>query len=462
MIENYLKTFAKGVNYTLIKAQGSGNICGIKNALKIIASKEQFMLIWCDLILSEQFNPQKLDKSKSYIGISEDFECSWSFKNGKLDKISSKEFGVAGCYIFNDKSKFDGIPETGSFASWLKNSAIPLTPISMQHSKETGTLEAIEKISPTENRCRPYNKMEFTHDKVIKTGLTDEGKKLIEREVVWYEKMSGYGFNKIPNIYSLNPLTMEKINGTNIFNAKLTPTQKKQTLDKLIDAVNLMHSYETKPADRNDLVQEYFTKTVQRLESIKHAIPFAQDKFITINGKICKNIIYDNNLLKDLVKKNLLNTTYCPIHGDCTLTNTMTDENGEIYFIDARGYFGSQKVLGDIRYDWAKLYYSIEGCFDEFNIKNFDLEISQNSVCYEIHSAGWKELTNYFISKLNNVNIDEIKQIHAIIWLSLASHTWEDFDSMCLAFYNGLYLINEYLEGENNAAERKTTASVTA
>ena len=42
-----------------------------------------------------------------------------------------------------------------------------------------------------------------------------------------------------------------------------------------------------------------------------------------------------------------------------------------------------------------------------------------------------------------SLNKKEIKIIHAVIWLSLASHCWEDFDSMCVAFYNGCLLLNE-------------------
>ena len=163
----------------------------------------------------------------------------------------------------------------------------------------------------------------------------------------------------------------------------------------------------------------------------------------------------DSTFLRKLVENRLFSTVYCPIHGDCTLTNTMIDKNGKIYFIDARGYFGSQKVLGDIRYDWAKLYYSINGNFDQFNIKNFNLSITNTEVNYTINSGGWEELTDYFISKIPACNIDELKIIHSIIWLSLASHAWEDFDSMCLAYYNGLYLLNECIEGDNNAFKRE-------
>jgi len=64
-------------------------------------------------------------------------------------------------------------------------------------------------------------------------------------------------------------------------------------------------------------------------------------------------------------------------------------------------------------------------------------------------------MTAYFLSKIPNCNLKEIKIIHSIIWLSLASHAWEDFDSMCVAYYNGLYLLNECIEGENNAFKRE-------
>ena len=169
---------------------------------------------------------------------------------------------------------------------------------------------------------------------------------------------------------------------------------------------------------------------------------------IKINGKECINVLYHPQLLRQAVLKTLMNIKYYrPIHGDCQLTNTMIDKNGNIYFIDARGYFGKSQVLGDARYDWAKVYYALSGNFDQFNVKNFDLEIN-NEVHFNIHSGGWEFLVDHFLKSVpeTEANIKEIKLIHAIIWLSLASHAWEDFDSMCVAFYNGTLLFNEWME----------------
>ena len=238
---------------------------------------------------------------------------------------------------------------------------------------------------------------------------------------------------------------MEKIDGTNIFQADLTDEQKVKITDNLIAAVNKMHSYETKFSDKEDLIQEYYTKTIDRLESIKPALPFAHKKYITINGRECKNPIIFSKEFKAAVEDKLLDTIFCPIHGDCTLTNTMVDKNNKIYFIDARGYFGKQKVLGDIRYDWAKLYYSMSGNFDRFNVKDFKLKISEKDVQFEIQSNGWEDLTDKVLENMQNCKVEDIKFIHAIIWLSLASHCWEDYDSMCLAFYNGMYLISDFI-----------------
>jgi len=445
VLDRYLKNFAP-VNYKLIKATGTGNICGIKEALNYVKENEKFLLIWSDLILSDVFKPEKLPDG-NYVGILEGSECSWSFQNGVLDKVASDKFGVAGCFLFKNKSAFDDIPDSGSFTTYLKNKSengLKLNAMQMLNCVEVGTLDAVKKFKDSENRCRPYNKMEFTSDKVIKTGLTEEGKKLIDREIVWYKKMVEYGFNSIPKIYNYDPLTMEKIDGTNIFQADLTDEQKEIVTDNLIKSVNKMHSFETAPVDKEDLIQEYYTKTIDRLESIKNVIPYADRDYITINGVMYKNPLYFKKQFKEAVEEKLLKTTFCPIHGDCTLTNTMIDKNQNIYFIDARGYFGKQKVFGDIRYDWAKLYYSMSGNFDRFNIKDFELHISSSDVNYKINSNGWEKLTGKVLENMQDCKVEDIKFIHAIIWLSLASHCWEDYDSMCLAFYNGVALIGEH------------------
>ena len=80
------------------------------------------------------------------------------------------------------------------------------------------------------------------------------------------------------------------------------------------------------------------------------------------------------------------------------------------------------------------------------NIKEFELHISDDEIQYQINPSGWEQFTQYFLQKIPDCDVFRIKMIHAVIWLSLASHCWEDYDSMCLAFYNGLYLWNDLMQ----------------
>jgi hypothetical protein len=219
-------------------------------------------------------------------------------------------------------------------------------------------------------------------------------------------------------------------------------------IDIIINALIMLHGFYSEKGNIEDLQFEYYTKTMQRLDKVRTAIPFSDNSIIIINGKKCRNILLCPEILSTEIAENLFDTVFCPIHGDCTFTNTLVDCEGKIRFIDARGYFGRKEIAGDVRYDWVKLFYSIYGNFDQFNAGNFDLAIRENEIKYTIGSNGFEHLTDYFTSKIPNFNIRAIKLIHSIVWLSMASHAWVDFDSLCLAFYNGLWYFEDYMESK--------------
>ena len=114
--------------------------------------------------------------------------------------------------------------------------------------------------------------------------------------------------------------------------------------------------------------------------------------------------------------------------------------------IDPRGYFGYSEMYGDVLYDWAKLYYSIRGNYDRFNLKDFRLFIEEADVTLEIASNHWEDMEELFF-ELTGADRYEVKLIHAIIWLSLTTYAWQDYDSVCGAFYNGLFYLEDVLDG---------------
>ena len=96
------------------------------------------------------------------------------------------------------------------------------------------------------------------------------------------------------------------------------------------------------------------------------------------------------------------------------------------------------------RYDWAKLYYSIVGNYDRFNLKEFGLDIGKEGIELNISSNHWEDMEEDFF-ELTKTDPEEIKLLHAVIWLSLTTYAWQDYDSVCGAFYNGLYYLEDVL-----------------
>jgi D-arabinose 5-phosphate isomerase GutQ len=65
----------------------------------------------------------------------------------------------------------------------------------------------------------------------------------------------------------------------------------------------------------------------------------------------------------------------------------------------------------------------------------------------EIASNGWEDLEDYFFELLGDkVTRKQMKLFLAIIWLSLTTYAWDDYDSICGAFYKGLLYLEDALQ----------------
>lgn len=443
VLRNYLDTFAD-VKYIVIDAKGAKGTCGgLNKALDILPAKAAFLLIWSDLVLPETFSLP--DKIENYIGISKDFECRWSYNNGKFQETHSKDHGVAGFFVFKEKKYLKGVPEEGEFVKWLQESDNHFSEINLYKTKEYGLLSEYNKLQI--ERCRPFNKVVISGDRFIKKGIDSQGERLAVQEKAWYKYVQKKGFRSIPRIYSYEPFEMEFIQGKNVFEYDFDLETKREILNKIVKMLHNLHSLEKGSTDYFSIWNNYYTKTFERLNKIQNLVPFAQKRFICINGKKCRNIFFYKKEIRNFIEKYKIDN-FSLIHGDCTFSNMMLNQNHDPILIDPRGYFGFTSMLGDENYDWAKLYYSLVGDYDKFNIKKFKLVIDEENKRVELHieSSNWKSLESYFFEILgDSVSKKNIKMIHAIIWLSLTTYAWEDYDSICGAFYNGLLYFEEAL-----------------
>lgn len=460
VMKKYLEAFAD-VKYLIVDGKGKTGTCaGIQDSISLIPDDSPFMLIWSDLVLSDDFElPCNED---NYIGISKDFTCRWSYINGEFKEKPSSEYGVAGLFIFNNKEALSNAPESGELVRWFSESSMKFNPVPLYKTKEYGLLSEYNKITEkrTGSNCRPFNSLEVNGDLITKRGIDKQGKMLAVREVAWYKAAVDKGFDAIPDIFSFEPLVMKKVNGANIFEYNFTVDEQKKVVEKLVNSLKNLHALGSVPADYFSIKEAYFNKTFDRLNKIRDMIPFADKEYIVINGKPCRNVFFHKDELEELIC-NYRCKHFEFIHGDNTFSNMMLNEKMEPLFIDPRGYFGFTELYGDPNYDWAKIYYSIVGNYDQFNLKNFSLEIKDNSVELEIQSNGWEKTESYFFELLgNDVNPNDIKLIHSIIWLSLTTYAWEDYDSICGAFYNGLLYLEDVLAKSTAGVKKEDTKAV--
>lgn len=447
VLKRYMEIFAKNYDYELVPADEKGTCAGIHEALKGVPEGEPFLLMWSDLILPEDWQmPESLQQN--YIGISKDFECRWSFVDGEIKEKPSKENGIAGFFLFRDKQEIFDVPLSGAFTAYLKEKGARFQPLPLYGTKEVGTIVSYREIDDQSNKCRPFNHMEFHGDVVIKVGITEKGKQLAVDEAAWYRKVQALGYKNIPVVYQENPLKMERIRGKNIFDyGDLLPEQRKEVLEKIVRALKELHVLtDPVPCNPEDVYGNYLKKTFDRIRDVQALIPFAQEEYITVNGRRCRNVFFLYDEIRERIQ-GMMPEKFHFIHGDNTFSNLMFDSfNERVVLIDPRGYFGKSHYYGDEYYDWAKLYYSLVGNYDQFNRKNFTLVIREKDVELSVESNHWEDMEEEFFRLVPELDRKKIKFLHALIWISLTTYAWEDYDSICGAFYNGIYYLEECLD----------------
>jgi len=449
-LTNYLdmgsKTGKIKVDYEIVDGSDGLHTCaGLRHALEKVPADEQFMIIWCDLILPHDLIIP-ID-GKNHIGISQDLDCRWAYNGISFKEERILGMGVAGMFIFKNKNELAGVPSTGEFVKWLGTRGLEFDVLDITGAIEYGEWEKVPK--PEEGSCRPFNRTEIIGDRFIKHAIDEKGMELAVREKAWYRHMMKRKYSHIPKIHECSPskpLEMELVNGQNVYRYTFSIAEKEIVLEKIVNNLLSLHEMETVDTYKPSMMHAYYHKTIERLGDVSAMIPFADQKTIWVNGLECRNIFF--HMDEVLAKIDQIQCPrFCLIHGDCTFSNIMLKDNVDPVFIDPRGYFGHTELYGDPSYDWVKLYYSLFGNYDKFNLRKFTLNIDEDSmeVKLDIKSNGWECMEDKFLEMVSkDVDANTLGLMHAMVWLSLTTYAWDDYDSICGAFYNGLYHLECY------------------
>lgn len=441
VLETYIKTVRPPVDVTLVRAEGTGTCAGIAQAMKHVPPGRSFLLVWSDLFF---FTPPELPVGGApVVGLSDRFRCRWSHQDGRgLVEEASSETGVIGLFRFPDSATLTEVPRSGEFVRWLAGTGVPYETETVGDVWELGEIASLERLRHSQGAARFFNEIRMGADTVTKVARDPRYAHLLEKEAAWYRHVTIRGYAHCPALLSDDPFTIARVDGQHPY---AMIEGREHVLESIVDALSSLHALGSAPALQGAVRENYWTKTVERVDSTAALIPNIGEPELVINGLRCRNWLHpDHRDALERVVGELGCDEFRLIHGDPTFSNTLIGPDGKVWLIDPRGYFGSSRLYGDPLYDWAKLYYSVAGDYDAFNRKKFALRVVGAQADLFLIDSGWSKHTHLFHEVLGG-RMRKLRIIHALIWLSLTGYATDDFDSVLGSFYRGILLLEEAL-----------------
>lgn len=424
---------------------------------------QHLLLTWCDLYPIDVINFKKLNKTTgNNIHIfTHGNKCRYALsEKNEIINVEKQDGNIIGIYYFQNFKRFSletncinndiviYLNQLGNICNFPLNNII-------DYGDEEKMLNIIElkNNSNKDLKCRYFNSIDVVDEnKLMKRGINDKGKEIINFEKEWYKYVISLNNNKIddliPKIYNIyeSAILMEyKAGFIPVYQFMLqNETNKELILQNIMMQINKLHNIEKinieKYVHLNNLKKEIYDKVIDRKKIIEPLLNYFRiistvnnvkiDTFENILNK-CKNIIIKYYEMIDKCE-------YSIIAGDCQFSNILINPNNisEIVFIDPRGYFGNTKIHGPIEYDYAKILYAISG-YDKFNNNYFNIKnINEEEKCIEFNIEGIffeKNIINKYFNKVHKAYL-------VIIWLSLAEYNKNNIWKCLASYYYGLYL----------------------
>jgi hypothetical protein len=201
-----------------------------------------------------------------------------------------------------------------------------------------------------------------------------------------------------------------------------------------------------------DIEIEFKSKILYRLESVQPVIEYFKKWNIqNVNGYYVSNLTHTDIIetifsrLEKWINVCCCNTSgyeYNIIHGDCQFSNTIISGDGNIRFIDPRGYFGKTMFYGSAYYDYSKVIYALTG-YDAFNAaENYFFNEENHNIELNIKDE-INQYASIFAEK--GINLDICICMAIVHWLGLASYCSNNVLKCIAAYYNAFYLFKKYV-----------------
>jgi GTP:adenosylcobinamide-phosphate guanylyltransferase/thiamine kinase-like enzyme len=458
VLERVITTFPPQHRVRLVRGQIPGTIDGLADAIALLPNDvTPFLLVWSDIFFEER--PQSVMDAPDNVltvGVTRSFPCRWRMgQNHLLEERATPTEGVFGLFKIPDRTWLAGLPAAGGeFVRWLSQRNLPLRREYFDRVKEYGTLEALHSCWAESSYCRFFNEVSFAGETVVKKAKFASHAHLISDELAWYRFVQDRGYPNTPQVLAAEPMTLKRIAGRHPFDLPSNFKNRRRVLEHVFDALGALHALAPAiPANSGDAHQVYLEKTLQRLANFQSLVPeYSARPTIHVNGYPCRNPLHpDHRAWFHSMVASVMPAEFTVIHGDPTFSNTLVTDADEVRFIDPRGRFGGSAIFGDPMYDWAKLYYSVVGGYDQFNRRQFLLSLDGENVEVSIRNSGWAHLSGLFEARFKPSEMRQIQILHALIWLGLSGYVQDDYDSILGSFFKGILELNHITEHETHA-----------
>ena len=198
----------------------------------------------------------------------------------------------------------------------------------------------------------------------------------------------------------------------------------------------------------------YLGKLHERLETMKRDATLREivnARFVVVNGRKIENLPSLWESLEYEVDRLANNVSGSIVHGDFCFSNILYDVDAHVCrFIDPRGSFGGDTpgINGDLRYDVAKLWHSIDGMYDFITADKFSINVRPNANIDLAICAGAEELrvadtfADIFFSTWNR---RDIEIICGLMLCSIPALHYDYPDRQVAMYVRGLQLLNDGL-----------------
>jgi hypothetical protein len=202
---------------------------------------------------------------------------------------------------------------------------------------------------------------------------------------------------------------------------------------------------------RQSVIDMYLTKTRARMEQLtsEEFKPLRQSKGpLVINDKPVPSVEKLWPRIERDVEKLADNAKGAVIHGDFCFSNILYDLRSQICkLVDPRGSFGQPGIMGDPRYDVAKLYHSVYGLYDFITNDLFRIEIAGEQIQLDIRTRlRYRPVVDRFdkvFFESGKFDRREILLITALIFLGIPALHYDSPPRQRAMFARGLQILAE-------------------